>query len=179
MTANVLTSASRTSSLLRLHSLAPVADSHAHTLLLGTMPGPASLAARQYYAHPRNAFWPIVGALFGFAPDAAYPLRLQALRGAGIALWDVLAECRRAGAADSAIRDACANDFTTFLRAHARIRRIGFNGGAAETLFRRHVAAADLPDGIEYLRLPSTSPAHAAMPFDAKLAAWRILQLPR
>jgi TDG/mug DNA glycosylase family protein len=156
-------------------SFAPIAPRSARRLVLGSMPGLASLAARQYYAHPRNAFWPIMAALLGFDAQADYALRVAALRASGVALWDVLHSCKRAGSLDQAIEAAelTANDLAGFLRRHPDIVAVYFNGAAAETLFRRHV----LPDvqglAILYRRLPSTSPAHAALTFEAKLLAWR------
>jgi len=163
----------------RLRAFPPVAAPGARMLILGSMPGEASLTAQQYYAHPRNAFWPIVGTLFGFDPAAAYADRLRHLQAAGVALWDVLAACRRVGSLDSAIEGDSIepNDFAGFLAAHTAIARIAFNGSAAESLFRRHV----LPQldararAIERIRLPSTSPAHASRDLAAKLEAWRAL----
>ncbi len=150
----------------------------ARVLILGSMPGEASLAAQQYYAHPRNAFWPIMGALLGFDAALPYVARLTCLTRSGIAMWDVLAACRRSGSLDSAIEaDSIEpNDFTAFLRDHTGVRGVLFNGGAAEMLFRRQVLPS-LPDEFAVLpctRLPSTSPAHAAKGFGEKCAAWRI-----
>ncbi|SAI71519.1 G:T/U mismatch-specific DNA glycosylase [Bordetella ansorpii] len=155
----------------------PAAHPGARVLVLGTMPGVASLAAVRYYAHPRNAFWPISATLLGFDLALPYEARIQALNDAGVALWDVLAACERPGSLDAAIdsQSAQANDFAGFLAAHPHIRRICFNGGSAQALFRRHVLPAlsqSHPD-MAYAALPSTSPAHAAMPFAAKLQAWR------
>lgn len=139
------------------------------------MPGQASLSAQQYYAHPRNAFWPIMSELLGLAPGTPYTARLQALTAAGLALWDVMQSCEREGSLDSAIRDdsVVPNDVRGFLAAHPQVALLCFNGAKAEQSFRRHI----LPDlGIpppRLLRLPSTSPAHAGMPAHAKLAAWR------
>ena len=158
----------------RLRSFPPVADpAAAHTLILGSMPGVASLAAGRYYAHPRNRFWPIMGALFGACPELPYDARLQALMRAGIALWDVLESCERPGSLDADIdlRSAQANDFADFFAAHPRIARVAFNGGTAERLFRRDSASG--LRSLELIRLPSTSPAHAGMPAEQTLAAWR------
>ncbi|MEN5352062.1 DNA-deoxyinosine glycosylase [Luteimonas sp. TWI165] len=157
-----------------LRSFAPVVGPGARVLVLGSMPGVASLEASRYYAHPRNLFWPIMGALFDAGPELPYAQRLARLQQAGIALWDVAGECVRPGSLDARIEagSVVANDIAGLLAAHPGIDRIRFNGSAAQTLFRRHVLPALLrvPD---LARLPSTSPAHAALRFDAKLAAWR------
>ncbi len=155
----------------------PIVDARARVLILGSMPGVASLEAGQYYAHERNAFWPIMGELFGAGFDLPYEERTERLREAGIAVWDVLKSCHRPGSLDSAIDDSTAvvNDFGSFFRRHRRVRRVLFNGHKAATVYRKKV----LPDVtlkapyLEHSRLPSTSPAHAAMRFDAKLEAWR------
>lgn len=162
----------------RVRCFPPVADPDtARILILGSMPGVASLAAQRYYAHPRNQFWPIMGALCGAGPDLPYAERLRALTGAGIALWDVLESCERAGSLDAAIdvRSAQANDFAAFLDAHPGIVRIAFNGGTAEKHFRRDVMPHLPPPAraLDLLRLPSTSPAHAGMGAQEKLARWR------
>ena len=149
----------------------PIAGPDARVLILGSLPGQASLAARQYYAHPRNAFWPILAEIVGFAADAPYEARTAALVRAGIAVWDVCAAATRPGSLDSAIAAASVkpNDFAAFFAAHPRIARVAFNGAAAATLYRRHC----LPDlGRVFVRLPSTSPAHASMNFAAKCAKW-------
>lgn len=160
--------------------LPPVAAAGARILILGSMPGRASLAAQRYYAHPRNAFWPIMGALFGAVPELPYAERLRRLTAAGIALWDVIACCERRGSLDADIvpDSVRANDFAAFFAAHPGIERIYFNGAAAETAFRRHVLprlSAPPPPGR---RLPSTSPAHAARGYAEKLAAWSVLAAP-
>jgi len=150
----------------------------ARGLILGSMPGIASLRAGQYYAHPRNQFWPIMAELLGVdLPALAYPARLQALRAAGLALWDVLQSCHRPGSldADIAAEALVANDFEAFFRRHPAISHVYFNGAAAERLFARHARPRlNLPPA-HFLRLPSTSPAHAALDFPAKLAAWRAI----
>jgi hypoxanthine-DNA glycosylase len=156
-------------------SFAPVARRDAEVLILGSMPGVASLAAGQYYAHPRNAFWPIVGAVVGFAADAPYPARLKALKEARIALWDVLHTCRREGSLDSSIEEdgLVANDFAAFLARHRGIGRVVLNGGKAAECWQRHVVRAGVAAGLECVRLPSTSPANASWSRERKLAAWR------
>jgi TDG/mug DNA glycosylase family protein len=158
-----------------LTSFAPISHPDARLLVLGSMPGEASLRAGQYYAHPRNAFWPIMGALVGADPALPYAARVQRLRDRGIAVWDVLRHCERPGSLDSAIRvdGAEANDFAAFLGAHAGIGTLLFNGAAAERLFQRLVAP--LPDAaaLRMRRMPSTSPANASQRIDAKLEAWR------
>lgn len=143
------------------------------------MPGIASLQAGQYYAHPRNGFWPVMESLWGVPAAASYASRVRAVKQAGIAIWDVLASCRRRSSLDSDI-DADSvevNDFAWFFRAHRALRVIAFNGGTAVKLFRRHVLpgldapARDLP----LVQLPSTSPAHARLSLAAKRRAWSVL----
>lgn len=158
-----------------IESFPPIANAQATRLILGSMPGVASLAAGQYYAHPQNAFWPIMGELLGFAPDAPYPERALALQRSRIAVWDVLQSCARLGSLDSAIvrSSEVPNEFADFLRRHPVVRAIVFNGTTAEAAFRRHCRALLDDPQITFVRVPSTSPAHASLRFDAKLAAWR------
>ena len=159
-----------------LKAFPPVAADDAHTLVLGSMPGEASLRAGQYYAHPRNAFWFVMAELTGVPAEAPYAERLHGLRRAGIALWDVLHACEREGSLDAAIVDATSvpHDFAAFFRAHPGIRRVFFNGAKAEQCFRRQVMGRQaVPDGLVLERLPSTSPAHAGMSLPLKVAAWR------
>ena len=156
-----------------LQGFPPIIVPGAGILILGNMPGVASLHAQQYYAHPRNAFWRLTGELFGFDPSAPYDDRVAALSTAGVAVWDVLQSCRRVGSLDSAVerKSMVANDFGTLLTAHPTIAHIYFNGAAAEKNYRRLV---DVDHEPRYSRLPSTSPAHT-MGFEDKLAAWRAL----
>ncbi|HNO74774.1 MAG TPA: DNA-deoxyinosine glycosylase [Nitrosomonas mobilis] len=155
----------------------PVVNQSATVLILGSMPGMASLAANQYYAHPRNAFWPIMGNLLQFAPETAYVQRLQILQNAGIALWDVLQSCERSGSLDTSIVASTrfVNDFAGFLRDYSSIRYIFFNGGRAYTMLRRYSSNSCLPPHLCFTRLPSTSPAHARMTFAQKLTAWQVV----
>jgi hypoxanthine-DNA glycosylase len=143
-------------------------------LILGSMPGAASLKAAQYYAHPQNAFWPIMGALLGFAPtQTPYETRLAALAAADIALWDACHTCVRPGSLDSAITEVVPNDFPTFLAAHPAVTRLFFNGAKSESLFRRLVVPTLPLPHPAIVRLPSTSPAHAGLSRAAKTQAWR------
>ena len=148
----------------------------AETLLLGSLPGQRSLAMQQYYAHPQNAFWKLIAAIFDGEGELPYARRVKLLKANRIALWDVLAAAERPGSLDSSIvhASALANDSGAFYRAHLRIRRVFFNGRKAEEMYRRLVLPG-LPrefDGLEYGCLPSTSPAHAGMTFAKKLDAW-------
>jgi hypoxanthine-DNA glycosylase len=154
----------------------PVVDGHARVLILGSFPSVQSLATREYYANPRNAFWQIASELFGFDPNAPYETRLAALRSHGVALWDVLHNCRRVGSADSAIdpKSLVANDFARLFGTYPTIRRVCFNGAKAADLYHRLVATDERDGPLQYQRLPSTSPAHVMTP-GAKLAAWRTI----
>lgn len=157
-------------------SFPPIARSDARVLILGSMPGQASLSAQRYYAYRHNAFWPIMGELLGFDSTIDYHERCDRLLDAGIALWDVLKSCERPGSLDAAIVESSIvpNDFAAFLLEHTGVRHIFFNGGKAETSFRRHVAPT-LIDAPPTTRLPSTSPAHASQTFAQKLDAWRVV----
>ncbi len=155
----------------------PILGGDPRLLILGSMPSEASLAAGRYYGHPRNAFWPIMEALLGLPAGSDYARRTEALSAQGIALWDVIAACARPGSLDADILSDSirCNDFGMLFDEQPGIRCIAFNGGTAEREFRRRVLPLLRPEhsSIERLRLPSTSPAHAGMGFEAKLAAWR------
>jgi double-stranded uracil-DNA glycosylase len=155
-----------------VRSFAPIAARDAHTLILGSMPGVASLVAGEYYAHPRNAFWPIMGALFGAGLDLPYAERVARLMANGVAVWDVLQACEREGSLDSNIRSEVPNDFAAFFASHPAIGRIGLNGGKAAASFRKY-AASSLATGVQVHLLPSTSPAHAARGLEEKCDRWR------
>lgn len=158
---------------------APIARADARVLILGSLPGAESLRQRRYYAQPRNAFWPIMGELFGAGPELAYAARVRRLLARRVAVWDVCERAFRAGSLDTAIlrSSIVVNDFGGFLASHRGLRLICFNGATAEALYRRLVLPALRPDAaaLPCRRLPSTSPAHAALPLKAKLAAWRIV----
>lgn len=155
-----------------VRSFRPIASPGARVLILGSMPGAASLAASQYYAHPHNAFWRIMGELGGAGPDKPYADRKRILEASRIAVWDVLQSCVRPGSLDSNIRDEVPNDFATFFARHRHLTHIGLNGGKAAASFRKH-AARYCPGHLVVTTLPSTSPAHAARSFAEKCALWR------
>lgn len=160
-----------------IHSFPPVENADARVLILGSMPGEASLRAGEYYAHPRNHFWRVMGALIALDPAAPYVMRVRSLKQARIAVWDVLHSCSRAGSLDSNIDKATqqANDFQDFFSRHAAITHVFFNGSTAEQIYRRQVMPFVETRPVEYLRLPSTSPAHASLSFERKLEAWRAI----
>jgi TDG/mug DNA glycosylase family protein len=161
-----------------LFSFPPIASKQARVLILGSMPGAASLAANQYYAHPRNQFWTMLSALLQCDLVAQpYSQRPQTLNDRGIALWDVLQTCRRPGSldADIAADSISPNNFEEFFQRYPLIHHVFFNGAAAERYFEQHVQKQQTLPPLNYLRLPSTSPAHAALDFAGKLAAWRAI----
>ena len=171
---------------------APIERSDARVLILGTVPSRRSLEAGQYYAHPRNAFWPLMEQLFVHdattgsagpgsagpgAPRLEYEARTALLLEAKVALWDVLRAAERPGSLDADISAPVANDFAAFLARHPAVRTVFFNGTKAWVLWARHVAPA-LPTGLEpgLATLPSTSPVNAALTFADKLAAWQAVR---
>ena len=152
-----------------LVGMPPVIGRQTRLVVLGSFPGAASLAAGQYYAHPRNQFWPIVGELLGEdLPALPYRQRLARLRQRGLGLWDVYARCRREGSLDSAIEDAVLNDLASLRLRAPGLRAVAHNGGESARATRITAAL-----GLPVLRLPSTSPANASWSFERKLAAWR------
>jgi len=154
-------------------SFPPIADARARVLVLGTLPGEESLRRREYYAHPRNLFWPIVFALFDTTPALDYGERLAFVAARRIALWDVCELAEREASADSAIRRERPNAIDRLLDTHPLIRAVAFNGSGAERLYDRHFTRRT---EVAYLALPSTSPAHARMDFAAKLTRWTALR---
>ncbi|WP_051048922.1 DNA-deoxyinosine glycosylase [Ideonella sp. B508-1] len=152
-----------------LRGFPPVADVGTRLLVLGSFPSVASLQAQQYYAHPRNQFWPLLSALFGLDLKAMpYAERVAAVQARGLGIWDVYAACEREGSLDSAIEQAEYNDFAGLIARLPQLRGIAHNGGESARA-RRFTASFGLP----VYRLPSTSPAHASWSFERKLAAWR------
>ncbi|MFO1415219.1 MAG: DNA-deoxyinosine glycosylase [Burkholderiales bacterium] len=154
----------------RRRGLAPVLDAGTRVLILGSFPGTASLAARQYYAHPRNHFWPLMEAILGEAlRSLPYDDRLARLKARGIGLWDTIVACRRDGSLDAAIRDAAAAEPARLRRDAPNVQVVCFNGATAARATRTFAAA-----GYATVALPSTSPAHAR-PVAEKLGAWRVI----
>ncbi|MBX3617148.1 DNA-deoxyinosine glycosylase [Nitrosomonas sp.] len=157
-----------------IHSFAPIVGSHARILILGSMPGTASLAANQYYAHRRNAFWPIMTSFLRIQADAPYHEKVAALQSSPIALWDVLQSCKRSGSLDSSIEidTQSINDFQTFFSNYPTICYIFFNGSKAEACFKRFVPLTNDVKSMNLSRLPSTSPANARLSLEDKFRIW-------
>ena len=157
---------------------APLARPDARILILGSMPSRESLARQRYYAHPRNAFWPILCTLLDIRSEK-YAERTEAVMSRGVAVWDVLQACFRSGSLDADIDDSTivTNDFGGFFREHAHIRHIFFNGAKAESVYRRQVLPGLEPTqaALPLSRLPSTSPANAGMTREQKTEAWRVI----
>jgi double-stranded uracil-DNA glycosylase len=154
-------------------SFPPVVDERARVLVLGTLPGAESLRLQQYYAHPRNLFWPILFALFHSGPVPDYPAKLAFAMTNRVALWDVCMMGEREASADATIRCEIPNAIDRLLDAHPSIRAVAFNGTGACRLYDRHFPRRP---GLTYLAMPSTSPAHARLDFAAKLARWTTLR---
>jgi hypoxanthine-DNA glycosylase len=154
----------------------PIARPDAEILILGSLPGRKSLEMQQYYAHPQNAFWKLIARIYGRESLPPYKQRVEILTANRIALWDVLAAAERPGSLDSSIVSASAraNDFAAFYRSHPQVSRIYFNGRRAEELYRRFVLPGLSAEfaALRYVSMPSTSPAHAGMPFAEKLMRW-------
>jgi hypoxanthine-DNA glycosylase len=160
-----------TSDSPQLTGLAPVIAPDTRILILGSFPGAASLAAQQYYAHPRNQFWKLVGALVDEDLYALpYADRLPRLRAHRFGLWDVLAACEREGSLDAAIRNPAANDFDRLRHLCPALETVGFNGQTSGKFAPQFAA-----QGYRTVVLPSSSPAHMALTFEQKLAVWRQL----
>ena len=160
-----------------IHSFPPISDNTATILILGSMPGKASLRAQQYYAHPRNAFWRIMEGLLGIDAGLPYAARCSGLVEHRIALWDVLEACTRSGSLDSDIVESSIvpNDFASFFARHGQIGAVYFNGAKAEASYLKHVLPelSDTHSSLPNARLPSTSPANASLSFGDKLEQWR------
>jgi hypoxanthine-DNA glycosylase len=151
--------------------MAPVGSTDARLLILGSLPGEASLRAQRYYAHPQNQFWRLLGMAIGEElAGMAYDERLDRLAVRGIALWDVVGEARRQGSLDGAIRNPSANRLIEFVATHPRLKAVAFNGKMAARLGRAALAGLD----VQLIDLPSSSPAYT-LAFDLKAARWAVL----
>jgi TDG/mug DNA glycosylase family protein len=158
---------------MRKAAFAPVVDAETRLLILGSLPGDASLQAEQYYGHPQNGFWrllePVVGRELAALP---YAERLEALKAAGVGLWDAIASARRPGSLDQAIRKAEAADLKRLVAGLPKLTAVAFNGATAARIGRRSLAGVE---GLRLVDLPSSSPAHAALRFEDKARAWSVL----
>ena len=158
------------------HGFPPIFDPSARVLILGSLPGDESLRRGQYYGHPQNQFWKLLGAVFGRnLPHLEYERKCAFLLRKRIALWDVLKAAERRGSLDTAIRKERPNDLPALFGELPGLRAVGCNGGKAHRSFCRHfgVWLNEFPDEISLCRLPSSSPAYAAMPLEAKVRRWR------
>jgi hypoxanthine-DNA glycosylase len=159
----------------RKRSFPPVVDATTHVLILGSLPGEASLAATQYYAHPRNAFWRLLETVLSETLVALpYEDRLATVKRRGVGLWDVVAEAERRGSLDAAILNPSANDLLALVETLPALRAVAFNGGTSARLGSRLLAP--VADRIALIALPSSSPAHAARSFAQKAEAWAVLK---
>ncbi len=168
MAASARPRATRTGTRTRLRGFPPIIDARVERLVLGSFPSAASLAAGQYYAHPRNQFWAIMGRLIGEPlAELPYAERARRLLAHRVGLWDVYGACERAGSADAAIRNSEANSFVRLRRQAPRLAAVAFNGSAAGR-FRPLFDQAGFATRV----LPSTSPAHAGLSLEQKLDLW-------
>lgn len=157
----------------RARAFAPVAGPDTRLLILGSLPGTASLRAGEYYAHPRNGFWPLIGSVIG--QDIAglpYAERVATVQAAGVGLWDVIASAERRGSGDAEIRSPEAADLVGLIIRLPRLSAIGFNGATAARIGRRHLRQTTAADHLALIDLPSTSPAHATVSLAQKHIAW-------
>ena len=154
-------------------SFEAIVPENAKVLILGTMPGVKSLEEHQYYAHKRNAFWPMMFKLLGTEVSNDYETRIKLLKINNIALWDTLKLCYREGSLDSNIKDAEPNDITNLLRQNPTIKSVFFNGKSAE---KYHDKFHSRIEGTSYYLMPSTSPANARFKFADKLNAWQVVK---
>jgi hypoxanthine-DNA glycosylase len=159
--------------LIRKSSFPPVVAQATRVLILGSLPGEASLAAARYYAHPQNQFWRLAGEVIGLnIVSLGYEARLAALLEAGVGLWDTVASARREGSLDGALREVEGNALGDLVTSLPALRAIGFNGATAARLGRKALGQTSLA----LIDLPSSSPAHAAMGFAAKAERWKSLR---
>jgi len=162
---------------MKVSSFPPQVGAGCRLLVLGTVPSLRSLEMRQSYAHPHNLFWPFMGILYDAGPELPYAERIARLQAAGVGIWDVLKDCHRPGSLDSSIRadSEVPNDIPGLLEDYPTIRAIALNGGKAQQVFARRIAAAipaERSSGLAVLALPSTSPANASIPRALKFERW-------
>jgi len=159
----------------RKRSFPPILGRMPRVLILGSLPGDASLALGQYYGHPRNKFWELLGAALGEdLRSSSYAKRVSRLKARGVAVWDVIAHAHRVGSLDSSIRFESPNEIPALIR-RSGVRAVFFNGGKAKSSYRKHFG--EPPEGIAFIALPSSSPAHASMPWARKVAEWKRVQI--
>ena len=162
-----------------IQSFAPIEPTQAKILVLGSMPGKASLRAQQYYAHPRNAFWPIWSRLLGFDADLPYEQKVAQIKAGGVGVWDVLAACTRTSSLDSDIVESSIvpNDFASWFERQPKTQAVFCNGAKAFDSYRKYVIPALATDyaALPVIRLPSTSPAHASLTLDNKFVDWSVV----
>lgn len=155
-------------------NFAPVVDAHTRVLILGSLPGEVSLAHQQYYAHPQNRFWHLVGEVIGVPlPSLRYDARLEVLRTHGVGLWDVVAEAHRKGSLDSNIRLHAGSDLAGLIDTLPALRAVAFNGGTAARIGQRALAQRGVT--MPVVVLPSSSPAYT-IPYATKRDAWLALR---
>ncbi len=161
----------------KLSGFAPIVNRNARLLILGSMPSVQSLRCQQYYAHPQNAFWYIMGKLYAAEPELEYSDRIDCLHKNNVAVWDVLKHCQRQGSLDSNIKNEEVNDFPGFISQYPQLRKIAFNGQKAFQIFDRQVlkVTANLFSHLELIQLPSTSPANATLKKQQKYRRWKQL----
>ena len=161
-----------------LKSFAPIAGLNPKVLILGSMPSQKSLEAQQYYAHPQNSFWWVMANIFDFSVDLPYSEKVHKIEQNVVAVWDVLQECKREGSLDSNImrNSEVVNDIPGLLKSHSTITFLGFNGGAAKAIYKRHIGFVN--ENHHSVQLPSTSPAHASITKQQKYKVWQQAMLP-
>lgn len=152
--------------------LEPVSGTHPTILILGSFPSVKSLRHTEYYGNPQNQFWKIMEALFGISAGLPYATRIEQVRNADIALWDVVRSCSRPGSADARISEPVFNDIAGFIATHPTLRLVALNGSTAARFCSRIVA----DDGIPFLILPSTSPANTRLSLTEKIECWSVIK---
>lgn len=165
---------------MKVKSFPPVINSHSRIVILGSMPGVASLQAYQYYGNPRNYMWSILYALFdeGREPDSVYENKLLFALSHGIALWDVIAACERKGSLDSNIKQVIPNDIAGLLRLYPNVETLVCNGTKSFSELNKHFGSAPEITQRVVLRMPSTSPIPTKhyRGLEDRLKAWQAVK---